>query len=120
MRQLQSAFQDSAKTARETHSEISKTAVELEHVISELKSKKENSQLLATTMTNLAENFGSRGVQTFVLHNAADALQIGAQSYLDQLSGRSLRLILQLDTGDRISRNAQVLCSDRTWIERQL
>jgi len=113
-------YQESVKTARVIYNEISQTVFELDQVMSDLKAKKENTQCSSKTMSSLAANFGPRGVQTFILQNAVNALQLGSQSYLDELSGNTLHLKFELDTSDRISRTAEVLSSDGTWIGRGL
>ncbi len=59
-------------------------------------------------------------MQTFILQNTVKALQLSSQSYLDELSDETLRLQLELDTGDRILRTAAVLTPEGTWIERPL
>jgi len=59
------------------------------------------------TMTSLADIFGQRGVQTFLL-NAIDTLQSISQVHLDELSDGSQRLELILDASDRISREAMI------------
>jgi DNA repair exonuclease SbcCD ATPase subunit len=71
-------------------------------------------------MTNLADAFGARGVQTFVLQNAIEALQTISQTYLDELSDGSQRLELSLDAGDRISRKAMVRSPGGGFVERPL
>jgi hypothetical protein len=71
-------------------------------------------------MSTLAEHFGARGIQTYVLQNTILALQLVTQSYLDELSDGSLRLQLQLDDGDRISRTASILGPDGSWVDRPL
>lgn len=72
------------------------------------------------TMTDLGECFGQRGVQTFVLQNVVEALQVISQTYLDDLSEGAQKIELSLDAGDRISRRAFVIGSDGEYKERPL
>jgi DNA repair exonuclease SbcCD ATPase subunit len=75
---------------------------------------------LVRTMSELADRFGQRGVQTFVLQNVVNVLQSCSQTYLDELSDGSQRLDLSLDAGDRISRTAFVVGADGVFKERSL
>ena len=88
--------------------------------VEELSTKREIKRTESSTMSKVAEYFGARGVQTYVLQNAVLALQLVTQSYLDELSDGSLRLQLQLDDGDRILRTVSVLGVDGDWIDRPL
>jgi hypothetical protein len=74
----------------------------------------------AELCNSLGDHFGARGVQTFILQKTVKALQISSQSYLDELSDETLRIQLELDTGDRILRTAAVLTPDGSWVERPL
>jgi len=112
--------QDSVETGQEAYDDISKAVNDLEKAVRSLKAKREDAHCLSVTMSSLADNFGARGVQTFILQNIVHALQIASQSYLDELSDGSIRLRIELDSGDRIVRNAAVLSPEGTWIERPL
>ena len=99
------------------------TKEELESMTQNIKSLKEEQETKRTesaTILKVAELFGARGVQTFVLQNAVLALQLVTQSYLDELSDGNLSLQLELDDGDRISRKVSILGPDGAWIERPL
>jgi DNA repair exonuclease SbcCD ATPase subunit len=88
--------------------------------LQELRASGEAQRSLSVTMTNLADVFGARGIQTFLLQSAIDMLQSVAQLYLDELSDGSQRLELKLDAGDRISRKASIRGPDGEFIERPL
>jgi DNA repair exonuclease SbcCD ATPase subunit len=88
--------------------------------LNRLKTKMEEQNKFGRTMSDLAERFGQRGVQTFVLQNVVEALQVISQTYLDDLSDGAQRLQLSLDAGDRISRTAFVCGSDGEYKERPL
>lgn len=85
-----------------------------------LKAEQDTKRGHATTSSKVAEYFGARGIQTFVLQNTVLALQLVTQSYLDELSDGALRLKLSLDDGDRISRTVSVLGPDGSWVDRPL
>jgi hypothetical protein len=68
-------------------------------------------------MANLADIFGARGVQTFVLQNTIEALQSISQTYLDELSDGSQRLELLLDTSNRISQKTMICSPDGVFVE---
>jgi DNA repair exonuclease SbcCD ATPase subunit len=99
---------------------ICRAVEEAEVRLQELQTSGEAQRNLSVQMTNLADAFGARGVQTFVLQNAIEALQTISQTYLDELSDGSQRLELSLDTGDRISRKAMVRSPDGGFMERPL
>jgi len=93
---------------------------EYEAVVRELET--EQAQLIrnANTFALLSENFGQRGVQTFILQNAVTMLESVSQSYLDQLSDGGQKLQLALDSGDRIARRAFVRAAEGEFRERSL
>jgi DNA repair exonuclease SbcCD ATPase subunit len=68
----------------------------------------------------LAEVFGPRGIQTFVLSNGVQHLQSITQEYLDELSDGSLRLHVAISTGDRITRRAMIREPDGNFRESSL
>ena len=106
-----------AKDLRDT------TKKELENMmqnVESLKTDREATRRESAIMSTVAENFGGRGIQTYVLQNTILALQLVTQSYLDELSDGNLRLRLELDNGDRISRTTSVLGPDGSWVERPL
>ena len=88
--------------------------------VKEMNKQAEEQQLLASTLSTLAEAFGAKGVQNFVLQHAIEALQMISQAYLDELSDGSLRLAFSLDAGDRIHRRAFVRLPDGEFAERPL
>lgn len=91
-----------------------------ENRLASIVKQKEEAQVESKTMADLAENFGQRGVQTFVLENVVSQLESLTQSYLDELSDGAQRFSLSLDTGDRILRSAQVCGSDGSFKSRPL
>jgi DNA repair exonuclease SbcCD ATPase subunit len=96
--------------------ELTKCQTWIDVTTQELKQLEERSALYKT----LAEAFGSRGVQSFVLQNALSFLQDSAASYLAQLSQGTQQLELSLDVDDRIRRRALVRGADGIWQERAL
>jgi hypothetical protein len=112
--------QDSVEAARGAHGVISYELVELQKSGKDIGTERENARQRSAKMSSLGDHFGARGVQTFILQNTVKALQLSSQSYLDELSDETLRLQLELDTSDRILRNAAVLTPDGMWIERPL
>jgi ATPase involved in DNA repair len=114
------SHQDSLTNAMANLQVISKEYKDMMENVKNLESEREIAKSEADIMSNLAEHFGPRGVQTFILQNTVHALQLASQYYLDELSDGSLRLELILDSGDRILRSASVLKSDGSWISRPL
>jgi DNA repair exonuclease SbcCD ATPase subunit len=96
--------------------ELTKCQTWIDVTTQELQQLEERSALYKT----LAEAFGSRGVQSFVLQNALSFLQDSAASYLAQLSQGTQQLELSLDADDRIRRRALVRGADGIWQERAL
>ena len=93
---------------------------EMAQSIESLKQNREAKKVELSILSAASDCFGARGIQTFVLQNTILALQLVSQSYLDELSDGTLRLQLQLDEGERITRTVNVLGSDGTWLERPL
>ena len=93
---------------------------EMERTVNDMQLRKNEQDRLSATLAELAVAMGPRGVQTFLLQNAVALLQSTAQSYLNELSDGSLRLELDLDAGDRISRRALVRDADGLYRERPL
>mmetsp|Transcript_15254 Transcript_15254/g.28717 ORF Transcript_15254/g.28717 Transcript_15254/m.28717 type:complete len:1362 (+) Transcript_15254:108-4193(+) len=114
------SHQDSLNNAMDNLHSISKDYNEMIENVKNLESEREVARSEAEIISNVAEHFGPRGVQTFILQNAVHDLQLASQYYLDELSDGSIRLELILDSGDRILRSASVLKSDGSWISRPL
>lgn len=112
-------LEDSLNSSRDLYENIRANYDEMIEIVQNLEEQKDSAHRRSKTMAKLADAFGPRGVQSFVLQNAVHALQISSQSFLDVLSDGSLRLNLALDTSDRVSRTVGVF-SDGTWIERPL
>ena len=112
-------LEDSLNASKEVYENLRANFDEMSEIVQSLEEQKDSAQRRSKTMTKLADAFGPRGVQSFVLQNAVTALQISSQSFLDVLSDGSLRLNLALDTSDKVSRTVSVF-SDGTWIERPL
>ena len=106
--------------AQKTASSIEQELQEVQHRLEEMKKELEAENKVGRVMLDLADFFGQRGVQTFVLQNVVEVLQVCSQTYLDDLSDGSQRLDLALDAGDRISRSAYVVGSDGIYKERPL
>jgi DNA repair exonuclease SbcCD ATPase subunit len=115
---------DTAKSAVEfvlaMHSEIGEETKAGEARLENLKAEMEEQNQAGSVLSEVAELFGQRGVQTFVLQTAVEALETIAQSYLDDLSDGAQRLRLSLDAGDRITRTAFVSGADGGYKERPL
>lgn len=92
----------------------------LESTISDLEARRDVCRNLATTMINLCDAFGPRGIQTYILRNVVMALQTASQMYLDDLSEGQQRLTISLDAGDRITRTSSVRGPDGCWVDRPL
>ena len=99
---------------------VNKELEEVQTRLSDMRAESEDQEKQARTMTELADRFGQRGVQTYVLQHVVDVLQMCSQTYLDDLSDGSQRMELSLDAGDRISRTAFVVGADGTYKERPL
>ena len=106
--------------AQRTVSSIEEEMQELQLRLEEMKKELEVENKVGRVMSELADLFGQRGVQTFVLQNVVEVLQVCSQTYLDDLSDGSQRLVLTLDAGDRISRSAYVVGADGIYKERPL
>lgn len=117
--QLQSHKKD-LHIAAENHNSLSKELSNLKASISELEIKRDNTKVEADFFMDMAEKFGARGIQTYILTNAVFALQVATQMYLDELSDGLLRLEMNLDSGDRIIRTISIQSSDGTWVQRPL
>jgi DNA repair exonuclease SbcCD ATPase subunit len=92
----------------------------IESNIEELKKQREASADLAALNSLLADTFGPKGVQAFVLRNIVQSLQYCSQTYLDELSDGSLQLRMQVGSNDSIIKQASVRNPDGTWRVRPL
>jgi len=93
---------------------------EYETLVADLVSQQNENKRTASVMKDLADAFGQRGVQTFVLQNAVSLLESLTQSYLDDFSDGVQRLELSLGDDDRISRRAFVREADGEFRQRPL
>jgi len=114
------SFKESLTAAIDVRKTVSIDLDDLAKSVKNLEVEREDARSIASTISIVAENFGARGVQTFILQNTVHALQVATQSYLDELSDGTLRLELALDTGDRILRTVSILTSDGAWVTRPL
>eukprot|EP00553_Chaetoceros_curvisetus_P000476 CAMPEP_0204615116 /NCGR_PEP_ID=MMETSP0717-20131115/2695_1 /ASSEMBLY_ACC=CAM_ASM_000666 /TAXON_ID=230516 /ORGANISM="Chaetoceros curvisetus" /LENGTH=326 /DNA_ID=CAMNT_0051627979 /DNA_START=176 /DNA_END=1156 /DNA_ORIENTATION=+ len=114
------ALRDAVRLATETRDEIAMECEKMRSGIHDLEAERETARSEAALMSSSAENFGARGVQTFILQNTVHALQLASQSYLDELSDGCIKLELALDTGDKILRKVSVLSSNGAWVPRPL
>eukprot|EP00956_Cyclotella_meneghiniana_P030441 scaffold76682_cov82-Cyclotella_meneghiniana.AAC.1 len=92
----------------------------VEQHIAEIKSEKESTSTQASSYGSLIDVFGSKGIQTFVLRNLVKALQYCSQSYLDELSDGSLKLVFEVGQNDNIIKQAKTINGDGTWRTRSL
>jgi DNA repair exonuclease SbcCD ATPase subunit len=74
----------------------------------------------AGTMSSLVDALGPRGIQTFILQNAVYSLELLSQTYLDELSGGTLKLHFIFDSSERIARSAEILGPDGQWLPRPM
>jgi DNA repair exonuclease SbcCD ATPase subunit len=114
------AGETAVKFADEVYSTLCKEIEEAEKRLGDLEIEMEKQTKSGRIMSDLGEQFGQRGVQTFVLQNIVGSLETISQIYLDDLSDGAQRLNLSLDTGDRISRSAFVIGPDGVFKERPL
>eukprot|EP00956_Cyclotella_meneghiniana_P024680 scaffold49866_cov22-Cyclotella_meneghiniana.AAC.1 len=92
----------------------------VEQHIAEIESEKESTSTQASSYGSLIDVFGSKGIQTFVLRNLVKALQYCSQSYLDELSDGSLKLVFEVGQNDNIIKQAKTINGDGTWRTRSL
>ena len=112
----QQSVQADEEKAQELQNEVTTT----ESALAELRAKAEEQRALSTTYSDLTDCFGPKGIQAFVLQHAVEALQTTTQDYLNELSDGSLKLELELDAGDKISRSAHIRAPDGSYMERPL
>jgi exonuclease SbcC len=92
----------------------------IESNIEELKRDRERARDSSSLNALLADTFGPKGVQAFVLRNLVQSLQHCSQAYLDELSDGSLQLRMQVGSNDSILKQAAVRNPDGTWRVRPL
>jgi len=68
------------------------------------------------TFSSSGDALGPRGIQTFIIQNAVYSLEILSPTYLDELSGGTLKLHLTLDSSERITRSAEILGAQGQWL----
>mmetsp|Transcript_9032 Transcript_9032/g.21479 ORF Transcript_9032/g.21479 Transcript_9032/m.21479 type:complete len:1288 (+) Transcript_9032:58-3921(+) len=106
--------------ANQTYHALTTQVDEGNDLLASLEEQMDKESKLVGLMGELSDRFGQRGVQSFVLQTIVSSLESIAQVYLDNLSDGSLRLGLEIDEGERISRTAQVIGSDGVFKERPL
>ena len=111
---------DAAKAAGANLDSVSREMGGLERAVEGLVRDRGEAESRSALLSRIADAFGPRGVQTFLLENAVHALRLLSQSYLDELSDGRMSLDLSLDAGERISRNANIRGPDGEWIRRPL
>ena len=109
-----------AASSRASYEELHHELTSMSETLRELNEERSDAEQSSRTLTKLADIFGPRGIQSFVLQNAVQSLSSLSQNYLDLLSDDTLRLELALESGDRISRTAYIRSPDGNWIERPL
>jgi DNA repair exonuclease SbcCD ATPase subunit len=113
-------FEDKIEAARESQRALSCDVTEMENTLNDLAVKRGDIERQCALMTSVSDNFGVRGVQTYILQNAVHALRVASQCYLDELSDGSLHLSLDLDSNDRILRTASVRTPNGSLSRRPL
>lgn len=108
---------DSSKVA---YQELEDELSSIDKTLQDLNNEKSGAENSSRILSKLADIFGPRGIQSFVLQNAVQSLSSLSQNYLDILSDDTLRLELALESGDRISRTAHIRSPDGNWIDRPL
>ena len=92
----------------------------IEDNIAELEKDRETTTSAAALYASLADTFGPKGIQAFVLRNIVHALQYCSQTYLDELSDGSLQLHMEVGPNDSIIKKAAARNTDGTWRLRPL
>lgn len=111
---------DMLKTAKVRYETLQADVDELMETLKGLEKDRDSSKSSAGIMSSLVDALGPRGIQTFILQNALYSLQLSSQTYLDELSGGTLKLHLTFDSSERISRSAEILAPDGTWLPRPM
>jgi len=114
------AKKESLRLAQAAADAVQEEFAKAKALLNDLEARRDEEMKYSKVMSDLSDAFGQRGVQTFILQNAVDMLQSATQSYLDDFSDGSQRLLLQLDAGDRISRRALVRQGQGEYKERPL
>lgn len=113
-------FKDMYASSVEALSSISSESDKFGEQIQELKEDHDSAQYKSKLFNELTDVFGPRGVQSFVLKDAINALELSTQSYLDELSDKSQRLELKLDNSDRLLRKASICFPNGSYNDRPL
>lgn len=106
--------------ASQTYDTLTTQVEEGSELMASLEKQMEEQSNIVGIMGVLSDGFGQRGVQSFVLQYIVSSLESIAQVYLDNLSDGSLRLGLEIDDGERISRTARVIGPDGVFKDRPL
>lgn len=88
--------------------------------IAEFKEKKETTTKEASCNALLADIFGPKGIQAFVLRDTVQSLQDCSQAFLDELSDGSLHLRMKIGSNDNIIKQPAIRNCDGTWRQRSL
>ena len=113
---LNESYKSSVKSYKDCCSDVEM----IKASIVELKRDRESLASKASLYTLLAETFGPKGIQAFVLRNIVQALQYCSQTYLNELSDGSLQLRIQVGSNDSIVKQAAVRSLDGSWRVRPL
>lgn len=112
---------DALKAANDTYKACCADLDSIQQPITDMERDKETMTKEASSYASLADIFGTKGIQTFVLRNIVKALEYYSQSYLDELSDGSLQLVFEVGQNDNIVKQAKVLNGDGcTWRTRSL
>ncbi|KAL3826974.1 hypothetical protein ACHAXA_000038 [Cyclostephanos tholiformis] len=111
---------EALKASVAAHERCCNDLAAIESNIEELRRQREASADLANLNSLLADAFGPKGVQAFVLRNIVQSLQYCSQTFLNELSDGSLQLRMQVGSNDSIIKQATVRNPDGSWRVRPL
>ena len=112
------AEQQRVKIAWGSVDKVRKQVAKYEQALHELRKERDDETNSVAVLTSLADAFGQRGVQAFVLQRTVKLLEGATQSYLTEMSDGCQRLELRLDAGDRIVRRAFTIGEKGDFVER--
>ena len=108
------------RQASERRDSIQTEQDEYRTMLRDLERQKMEATQSAALYSDLADAFGQRGVQSFILQRAVQTLEGASQTYLTALSDGGQRLELGWDASDRLSRRAFVRSPSGSYQERPL
>ena len=111
---------EAVRYAKAAHEELVTEWDRMKAALLDLNAEAKRWQGVLRVMSKLSDAFGNRGIQTFVLQNAVNDLEVLTQGYLDDFSDGAQRLQFTLDAGDRILRRSLVREPDGSFRDRPL